>query len=78
MRCSDLRANRGAWHCRCRRGCCSVLQLRSVGARDTCALEKVNVTGSNIPRVEAETALPVQIITREDIARSGVARRCPN
>ena len=32
---------------------------------------KVDVTGSNIPRPELETALPVQVITREDIARSG-------
>lgn len=35
-------------------------------------LERVEITGSAIPRVEAETALPVQIITREEIARSGV------
>jgi len=34
-------------------------------------LERVEITGSAIPRVEAETALPVQIITREEIARSG-------
>jgi len=32
---------------------------------------KVEVTGSNIPRPELETALPVQVITREEIARSG-------
>ena len=31
----------------------------------------VNVTGSNIPRTDIETALPVQRITREDIERSG-------
>ena len=34
-------------------------------------LEKVEVTGSHIPRTEVESALPVQIITREDIDRSG-------
>jgi len=34
---------------------------------------KVEVTGSNIPRAELETALPVQVMTREDIARSGAA-----
>lgn len=33
---------------------------------------KVEVTGSNIPRSEIESALPVQVITREDIARTGV------
>jgi iron complex outermembrane recepter protein len=32
---------------------------------------KVQVTGTNIPRSDVETALPVQVITREDIARSG-------
>ena len=32
---------------------------------------RIEVTGINIPRTEGETALPVQIITREEIARSG-------
>ena len=32
---------------------------------------RVEVTGSNIPRAEIETALPVQVLTREDIERSG-------
>ena len=35
-------------------------------------VERVTVTGSNIKRVDAETALPVQVISREDIQRSGV------
>jgi iron complex outermembrane receptor protein len=34
-------------------------------------LEKVQVTGSHIPQPEIESALPVQIITREDIERTG-------
>lgn len=34
-------------------------------------LEKVEVTGSRIRRIEGETALPVQIIGREQIERSG-------
>ena len=34
-------------------------------------LEKIEVTGSHIPRTEIESALPVQVITREDIDRSG-------
>jgi iron complex outermembrane receptor protein len=34
-------------------------------------LEKVEVTGSHIARTEIESALPVQVITREDIERSG-------
>ena len=32
---------------------------------------KVEVTGSHIPQSEVESALPVQVITREDILRSG-------
>ena len=35
-------------------------------------LERVEITGSSIKRIEAETALPVTIVTREEIARSGV------
>ena len=34
-------------------------------------LERVEVTGSSIKRIEGETALPVQVITREDIQRTG-------
>ncbi|HYE71202.1 MAG TPA: TonB-dependent receptor [Aquabacterium sp.] len=36
-------------------------------------LEAFTVTGSNIKRIDAETALPVQVITRDEISRSGVA-----
>ena len=35
-------------------------------------IEKVIVTGTNIKRIDAETATPVQILRREDIARLGV------
>ena len=34
-------------------------------------VEKIEVTGSNIKRLEGETALPVQIITREEIEKTG-------
>ena len=34
-------------------------------------VEKIEVTGSNIKRVDTETAAPVQIITREEIERTG-------
>jgi len=34
-------------------------------------IEKIEVTGSNIKRVDAETASPIQIITAEEIRRSG-------
>jgi|GEM_PF-698550 len=36
-------------------------------------VEKVEVTGSNIKRIEGESANPVQVITRAEIERSGVA-----
>ena len=36
-------------------------------------LERVEITGSSIKRIDAETALPVQVITREAIQKSGAA-----
>ena len=36
-------------------------------------VEKIEVTGSNIKRIEGETALPVQIITRQEIEKTGAA-----
>jgi iron complex outermembrane recepter protein len=36
-------------------------------------VQRIEITGSSIKRVDAETALPVTTITRDDIARSGVA-----
>ncbi|MDN3543748.1 MAG: TonB-dependent receptor [Roseateles asaccharophilus] len=35
-------------------------------------LERIEVTGSSIKRLEGETALPVQTLKREEIAKSGV------
>jgi iron complex outermembrane receptor protein len=40
-------------------------------AAETTKLDAVYVTGSNIPRTDIESALPIQVITREDIERSG-------
>ncbi|MFZ6861833.1 TonB-dependent receptor plug domain-containing protein [Undibacterium sp. Ji67W] len=34
-------------------------------------LQKVEITGSNIKRIDAETASPIQVINRADIERSG-------
>ena len=34
-------------------------------------LERVEITGSSIKRIDAETALPVQVITREQIQQTG-------
>ena len=35
-------------------------------------LARVEITGSAIRRIESETALPVQVITREEIEKVGV------
>jgi len=35
-------------------------------------LEKIEVTGTNIRRTDTETALPVQVITRQEIERGGM------
>ena len=34
-------------------------------------MQRVEITGSNIKRVDAETIAPVEVITREQIERSG-------
>lgn len=39
---------------------------------DNKPIEKVIITGSNIKRIDTETATPVQILKREDITRLGV------
>jgi len=39
---------------------------------DSTKLERVEITGSSIKRIDGETALPVQVIKREDIDKSGV------
>ncbi|WP_226470066.1 TonB-dependent receptor [Luteimonas panaciterrae] len=38
---------------------------------ETKTLDRIQVTGSNIPRTDAETASPVQIISRQEIDRTG-------
>ena len=42
-------------------------------AQATQQLDRVEITGSSIKRIGAETALPVQTITRNDIERAGVS-----
>ena len=34
------------------------------------SVEKTVITGSSIKRIEGETALPVQVLTREDVQRT--------
>lgn len=41
-------------------------------AQDPQKIERVEITGSSIKRVQAETALPVQIITRQELDRAGI------
>lgn len=47
------------------------LAVGSVPAFGQQQLERVEITGSAIRRIDAESALPVQVIRKEDIARSG-------
>jgi iron complex outermembrane receptor protein len=46
----------------------ALLAAGSVLAQDI----RVNVTGSNIKRVDSETAAPIEVITREDIKQTGL------
>lgn len=45
--------------------------VRAQQAPDAQKVEKIEVTGSNIKRIDVEGPAPVQIITRQDIERSG-------
>src|SRR5438105_8354776 len=52
-------------------GSAALMASQTTFAQQT-SLERVEITGSSIRRVDAETALPVQIISRDEIQRSGV------
>jgi iron complex outermembrane recepter protein len=66
-------------HCRLRRAISYALLVSAAAASLTTAplafaageIETVIVTGSNIRRADTDTAAPVQIVTREDIDRTG-------
>jgi iron complex outermembrane receptor protein len=47
------------------------LAILSAHAQQPQSLERVEITGSSIKRIEGETALPVQVINREEIQRTG-------
>src|SRR6187402_1669151 len=51
----------------------SPAQAQSAPSDDKQKLGLVEVTGSRLRRPDAETPSPVQVITREEIARSGAA-----
>jgi iron complex outermembrane receptor protein len=42
-------------------------------AQDTPVIQRVEITGSSIKRVDAETSLPVQVVTKADIAKTGAS-----
>jgi iron complex outermembrane receptor protein len=46
-------------------------QAQEDPSQDATNLSKITVTGSNIPRTSTETASPVQVITRQEIDRTG-------
>ena len=52
-------------------GLAAALPASQVLAQQQQQLERVEITGSRIKRVDAESAAPVQTITREDIERTG-------
>ena len=49
----------------------AIAQTPSSPVAPAAKVEKIEVTGSSIKRIDGESALPVQIITREDIEKSG-------
>ena len=55
----------------CALGAGMSLGLVPAWAQQAQKVEKIEVTGSNIKRIEGETALPVQIVTREEIEKTG-------
>ncbi|QPF71965.1 TonB-dependent receptor [Roseateles sp. DAIF2] len=48
-------------------------QAQSAAPADAQKLERIEVTGSSIKRVDKETASPLQVLRAEDIARSGAS-----
>ncbi|MDP1098008.1 hypothetical protein Q6288_28430, partial [Klebsiella quasipneumoniae] len=47
------------------------LAASSALAQEAQKLERIEITGSSIRRVDAESALPVSVISRADIDRTG-------
>lgn len=72
--------NQNSWHRHRRHGlalaatlCCTAAQAQTEQGKapEPAQLERMTVTGSNIRRIDLESALPVQVITAEEINRSG-------
>ncbi len=49
------------------------LLLLNAQAQAQSTAERIEITGSSIKRIAAETALPVQVLNRDDIARTGAS-----
>ena len=49
------------------------LAATSALAQDAQKLERIEITGSSIKRIDAETAVPLTVITRESIDKSGAS-----
>ena len=58
--------------CPSRLATAAALLALSCAAQAQTALERVEVTGTAIKRIDGETALPVQVITRAEIDKAGV------
>jgi iron complex outermembrane recepter protein len=52
-------------------GIAATLAMPAMAQQSAQKIEKIEVTGSNIKRIEGESALPVTVISREEIQRSG-------
>ena len=50
----------------------ALIGLGSAALAQTAAPQRVEITGSSIKRIAAEGALPVQVITRQDLDRQGI------
>ena len=50
----------------------SLFLATSASAQTAQSRERIEVTGSNIKRIQQEGALPLQIITRQDLERAGI------
>jgi len=58
--------------CPCRIAAAAALLALSCATQAQSTLERVEITGTAIKRIEGETALPVQVITRNEIDKAGV------
>jgi iron complex outermembrane receptor protein len=48
-----------------------MIAQETLAQQSSSSLQRVEITGSNIKRTDTETASPVQVLTREDIERTG-------